>query len=257
MRFRDTCRLFRTEVSTLLRQRFITLIGKFFGSWATEMYALLEATSSIVCGSGSTWIVAYPCVWFPIDLSIVSPKAHCDQLHSMMLRMHCEGQIIFEDFEYDRTISSVTAYRSPHFRINVIDSVDEHTFPGALCSNFSSEMNAVASGGLVVFYPLLTLKSVCVSASGYVGDGQVDIPEGMDHIISDVKQGRVCSRSCSKAERRIHDLEGALCVGWNTDEFGASWLTQRAHVCHYTFCLGGACENELCQYNIKGDPWTK
>jgi hypothetical protein len=257
MRFRDTCMIFRTDVSALLRQRFITLIGKFFGSWATEVYSLLKATSSIVCGSGSTWIVAYPCVWFPVDLSIVSPKAHCDQFHSIMQRMHWEEQLVFEDYECDRAITSVTAYRSSGLRIDIVDSVDEHTFPGALRSNLSSEMNAVASDGLVVFYPLLTLKSLCVSARGNVGSGRLDIPEGMVHIISELKQGRVCSRSCSKAERRIHGLEGALCVGWSMGGFDSSMLRQRARVCHYTFRLGDYCENELCQYDIKADPWTK
>lgn len=255
--FRDVCVLGRTSVSILLRLRFRTLIRFFFGPYDGEACALLEETSAVVCDAGSLWMVAYPCVWLPADISIICPKGCAILFHSLMRRMGYNGRVEIEDFGTTRPTSSITAYSLTEVRINIIDSADEHIFPSALDCRLSSHMNVAGMDGIVVFYPLLTLWRRYVKALGEMEGEKIDVPEGMVNMASsDGVVGGKCNRSCSKANRRVHDLEGALCIRWNVDGQGARRLRQCASICHYSFHLGGVCENNGCQYDVKSDPWV-
>ena len=255
MHFQDVCRVSRRGVSTLLQLWFMTLINHFFGWHGSEAYELLRETSSTVCGSGTTWMVAYPCDWFPADISVVCPKAHSIRFHMLLGHMHCEGLVGSYDDGNPRTTVDMTSYSSAGMRINILDSVDEHIFPTVLNSRSSAQMNIACADGMVVFYPLLTLLGTCVRAPE-VDDGELDLPGGMGHTKSRISESGKCGRCCSKADRRVHNLEGALCVGWSVDRRGMERLRQKASVCHYTFRLWGACDNDSCQYNVEGDPWT-
>ena len=200
-------------------------------------------------------MVAYPCEWFPADISVVCPKAHSIRFHTLLQHMRCEGLVGSYDDGGTRTTANMTSYLSAGICINILDSVDEHIFPTVLNSRSSAQMNIACTDGMVVFYPLLTLFGTFVKAPG-VDNGELDLPGGMEHIKSCVSGVGKCSRCCPKADRRVHNLEGALCVGWSMDGHGMERLRQKASFCHYTFRLWGVCNKESCQYNVEGDPWT-
>ena len=239
-------------VQTLLCLRFKALLRKFFGGDTDRAEAELRDTRSLVYGSGSSWIITYPCGWFPNDLNILSPKS---------THQHFYNFVRHSRFETDGLragspgVSTVTAFARDGKAVTIAQRVDEDCLPGILSSHMTSQMIAVNPDGVIIFYPTLTLSSVYTSSVDTDGQRPADISTRLidcKYLPSGGVTGR-CGMSCVKVDRRVHDLEGACCVSWALDKGGRSKLKAMAAACHYTYRLQDKCRRDSCLYEAEGE----
>ncbi|KAG1764934.1 hypothetical protein EDD22DRAFT_845635 [Suillus occidentalis] len=148
--------------AAMASRRFNSIVKPFVGAHLAEMHHLLHITSSLITGSCARCMLTSNSMP-PKDLNVITGNGSAEVLYSFLvsdLRYERIDHGTGPHHAFAKEVKSFTIFRKGLWVVTVSEAKGDNLFAIVASSPTTADMTVMTPSGLVVFYPLWTLKGI-------------------------------------------------------------------------------------------------